>query len=405
MDRPPPAGRKFYVHNGTISAKLWDFMKMKCVTWLKLLTVAGVLGGAAASAAEPKISPPPPPPAATAPAPEAGVPKIEFGSMAFDFGKVKSGEVVRHDYVFTNIGTATLEISDVRPSCGCTTAGTWEKRIEPGKSGTIPLQFNSAAFGGQVSKSATVICNDPGKSNLVLQLTGTVWKPIDVNPPTAVFTISSDAQTNETKVVRIVSNLEEPITLSEVQSSNHAFQAEIKIVKPGKEFELLVTAVPPFATPTIYAPITVKSSSTEMPLVTVNAYLTVQEPVVVAPNAITLPPGPLAAPSSSMLTIRNNGTNAMVLSDASVNVEDAAVRMQEPQPGRFFSLTVDFPAGFRMKPDQKVEVSVKSNHPKYPLIKVPVFQMQLPAAPTAQAGTNTLEATLVREAASQPEKK
>ena len=377
-------------------------MKQKLMT---LLTVAGVFGAAVASAAEDKTAPPSAPAAAAAPAGETGVPKIEFGPMVFDFGRVKAGEVVKHDFVFTNAGTATLEIKDVRPSCGCTTAGTWEKQIAPGKTGTIGLQFNSSAFGGPVAKSATVICNDPGKSNVVLQLTGTVWKPIDVIPPTTVFTLSSDLKTNETKVVKIISNIEEPITLSDVVSSNKTFQAEIKTVRPGKEFELLVTAVPPFSAPTIFAPITLKSSSTQMPLVTVNAYVIVQEAVVVMPNMITLPPGPLAAASAPAFTIRNNVAEALVLSDASVNVEGATVRVQEPQSGRFFSVTVNFPAGFRIKPDQKVEVSVKSNHPKYPVIKVPVLQPQPPAAPTAQASTNTLEAILARETASKTEKK
>ena len=81
-----------------------------------------------------------------------------------------------------------------------------------------------------------------------------------------------------------------------------------------------------------------------------------------------------------VVTIRSTGTNALVLSDASVNVPGAAVRVVETQPGRFFNLTVDFPVGFQIKPGEKVELSAKSNHPKFALIKVPVFQPQ-PVAP------------------------
>jgi hypothetical protein len=131
----------------------------------------------------------------------------------------------------------------------------------------------------------------------------------------------------------------------------------------------------------------------------------VQEAVVVMPNAITIPPGPLAVSSASTFTIRNNGKSSLVLSDARVNVEGAAVRVQEPQPGKFFTVMVDFPAGFKIKPDQKVEVSMKSDNPKYPLIKVPVIQAQPPAPSAVRASTNTLEAILAREAASNPEKK
>jgi len=60
------------------------------------------------------------------------------------------------------------------------------------------------------------------------------------------------------------------------------------------------------------------------------------------------------------------------------------VNVQETQPGRYFNVTVDFPVGFQLQPDQKVEVTMKSNHPKFPLLTVPVFQ---PQRPTAAAGT------------------
>ena len=106
----------------------------------------------------------------------------------------------------------------------------------------------------------------------------------------------------------------------------------------------------------------------------------VQQPVVVAPTQIMLPPGPLTNTVHHVVTIRSTGTNSLVLSDAAVNVPGAAVRIQETQPGRFFNLTVDFPEGFQAKPEQKVELTVKSNHPKFPLITVPVFQPQRPAA-------------------------
>jgi len=345
-----------------------------------LLTAFGVCGSIALGQGETKNASSA---VATAAPAEISGPKIKFAETVFDFGKVKAGEVVRHDFVFTNTGTATLEIAAVKPGCGCTTAGTWDKQVEPGKTGSIPLQFNSTGFGGTVAKSASVTCNDPGLSNLVLLIKGTVWRPIDVTPAVAVFNLQSETQTNETKVVRIVNNLEEPLDLSDLQCSNKAFQAELKTVRPGKEFELHITAVPPFTVPSITAPVTLKTSSTNMPTITVNAYVTVQQPVVVTPAQIILPAGALVKTFDSVVAIRTTGTNTLALSDASVNIPGAEVRVQEIQPGHFFSLMVNFPAGLLIKPGQKVEMSVKSNHPRFPLITVPVFQPQPSTAPAA----------------------
>src|SRR5436190_12650548 len=69
----------------------------------------------------------------------AGVPKIQFASTVFDFDKVVGGLSVRHDYYFTNLGTATLKITSVNTSCGCTTAAEWTREVPPGGTGNIPL--------------------------------------------------------------------------------------------------------------------------------------------------------------------------------------------------------------------------------------------------------------------------
>ena len=349
---------------------------------LQLLTTAWALGGLASASAQTKAASTASATATVTAAPTSA-PKIEFETNVYNFGKVSAGELVRHDFIFTNTGKATLEITAVRPGCGCTTAGEWDKRVEPGKTGVIPLQFNSANFGGIVTKSATVTCNDPGQSNVVLQISGTVWKPIEVTPTMATFNVASDSQTNETRVVRIVNNLEEPLTLSDLQCSNRSFQVELKTVQPGKEFALHVTAVPPFTTPTVYAPITLKTSSAKMPTINVSAYVTVQQAVMVTPQQMNLPQGPLASATSRSILIRTGGTNTLKLSDAAVNVAGAEVRVQETQPGRMFNLTVNFPAGFHLKPEEKAEVTVKSDHPKFPLIRVPVFQTQPAAAAAA----------------------
>jgi len=92
-------------------------------------------------------------------------PKIQFDLDVRDLGRVVEGQIVRADFTIMNVGDAVLEISEVRPTCGCTTADKWDRRIEAGRSGVIPLQFNSAGYLGPVTKTVTVVCNDlPGQT-------------------------------------------------------------------------------------------------------------------------------------------------------------------------------------------------------------------------------------------------
>src|SRR5262245_20732698 len=118
------------------------FMSHRFLSVLPVLAL-GTAGVRADNPPAPQPIPLQPVPATLAPAPtmpQGPSPKIVFLTPSFDFGKARTGDSVKHTLVFTNIGDATLEISNVRPGCGCTTTGEWTKKVEPGKTGTIPIQ-------------------------------------------------------------------------------------------------------------------------------------------------------------------------------------------------------------------------------------------------------------------------
>jgi len=200
-----------------------------------------------------------------------------------------------------------------------------------------------------------------------------------------MFQIDSDSQTNQTKVLKIVSNMEEPLTITDVTSANKSFSTEVKAIREGKEYELLVTAVPPFSQPTTFSQITVKTSATNVPPINVTAYATLQMQVTVSPMQMNLPAGPLTNAVTQSVTVYYRGTNAFNLSEPKVNYAGVEVTIKPVQPGKVFSLQTTFPAGTQVKPGESVQLTVKTDHAKQPLLSVPVFQMQPPpvAAQTA----------------------
>jgi hypothetical protein len=105
----------------------------------------------------------------------------------------------------------------------------------------------------------------------------------------------------------------------------------------------------------------------------------------VIPPVLTLPQAPLAAKAAPTVTIQNNGTNLLKLTDATITgmpgLENVSVNVEEPTPGKLFMVKVAFPEGFAIPAGQHLELSMKSTHPQYPLIKVPVNQIPGPAHP------------------------
>jgi len=101
-------------------------------------------------------------------------PLIAFDSAVCRFGTIAIGEKWTHTYRFTNTGKSPLVITQVSPSCGCTTAKDWPQHpIAPGEEGQITVEFNSNGNSGQVDKSVSVLTNCV-PAVWVLRIQGTV---------------------------------------------------------------------------------------------------------------------------------------------------------------------------------------------------------------------------------------
>lgn len=105
---------------------------------------------------------------------DVDVPVIEFDSTSCNFGQMAIGEKFTHVFKFSNTGESPLIISQVNPSCGCTTPKDWPKEpIAPGESGQITVEFNSKGFPGKVEKSISIFTNCIPRT-VDLKITGNV---------------------------------------------------------------------------------------------------------------------------------------------------------------------------------------------------------------------------------------
>jgi hypothetical protein len=302
-------------------------------------------------------------------------PRMTFATNTYHFGKVSAGALVKYTFIVTNTGDQTLVISKVAPGCHCTTAGDWTKarQIEPGRTGEIPLQFDSGAFRGDVTKTITVTSNDKLAPVQSIYLQGTIWRAIEVTPQFAYINVLPDEPSSLKTVVHISNKSDVPVTLSDPTSANGKFKAELKTIKPGKEFELTVTAVPPLAPGNTSGTISVKTSLTNMPIINITTIAAVQPALAVSPTQIVLSPE-IDRWTTNIVSITANGSKPIVLSDAMVFDHRVRVELKEITPGHAFQVVAAFPPEFRLAEGQRVELSVKSNNPEQPVIIVPIWQ-------------------------------
>jgi len=117
---------------------------------------------------------------------------IEVRETTQNAGAVEQGTLLKYRFKVANRGRADLELTQVKPSCGCTVP-KWDRVIAPGKKGVIEAEVSTTAFSGAIAKHLTVISNDPAHPQLDLTLTARIIPLIAVKPGLAAL-LSMDDQ-------------------------------------------------------------------------------------------------------------------------------------------------------------------------------------------------------------------
>ena len=96
--------------------------------------------------------------------------RITYAEPEFDFGEVKEGAVVEHEFAFTNSGNIPLTILGARSSCGCTIPEWPRDPIQPGGNGVIKAKFNTEGKLREQKKIIYITANTyPNESKVMLK--------------------------------------------------------------------------------------------------------------------------------------------------------------------------------------------------------------------------------------------
>jgi uncharacterized protein DUF1573 len=166
-----------------------------------------------------------------------------FAQLKWDQPKqvlsAKPGDkAVTAKYRFTNNGSATVKIVDVRPSCGCTTTTLAKQTYAPGESGEIDATFNFAGHIGQQEKWIYVTTDLAGTEPALLTLAVDIPPEIAIQPEFVMWRIGDPLSS---KTIRIVVPDGFPTKIVAVQTDNPTIQVQLHEVWAGKEWEVKVT--------------------------------------------------------------------------------------------------------------------------------------------------------------------
>lgn len=207
-------------------------------------------------------------------------PKLDIvGGNSYDWGKVgPKDSPLKTKVKIKNVGNEQLLITNVKPSCGCTTAPLDKDKLAPGETATIDVSFNVGERAGVNSKTIRITSNDPANSTTIFRLSADVQKEITVEPAYFAFN-QMEVGKEETSKVTIKNTGKKSLTLSNVTKSPSELKLNIsgsKTLKPGESFEV-VAKVTPSAPGYMNCWVKIKTSSVDDPEISISGYGSVKE--------------------------------------------------------------------------------------------------------------------------------
>jgi|GEM_PF-3424447 len=98
-------------------------------------------------------------------------PRIQIvGGDTVNWGRI-AADTLKHTITIVNTGDGVLEISEVRPSCGCTTTEKLSKNsLAPNDTATVGIAINVKGHHGPQLKRVTITSNDPDSARASLAM-------------------------------------------------------------------------------------------------------------------------------------------------------------------------------------------------------------------------------------------
>ena len=196
-------------------------------------------------------------------------PKLEIvGGDTYNWGEITPNDSpLKTKIILKNVGLDTLDITRVKPTCGCTTAPLSKRILAPNDSAELNITLRISASQKKVIKSVYIFSNDPNEGKQTLFLKATVHKPIMILPETYFRLVEMTVGSPVKTVCKIMNKSDEEVVLTNAQTTPEELTVDFtgeKVLMPGDTVSVKVTVLPQ-KSGYFSGRVTIKTSNKEMP--------------------------------------------------------------------------------------------------------------------------------------------
>lgn len=303
----------------------------------------------------------------------SGKPAIQFTNLIHNFGTADEGKKVPHTFIFSNPGKETLIIEKVRPACGCTVTGKFEREVEPGKQGGIPILLDTTGLQGYITKTIRVETNVPDQKSYTLTIEGTIRAQVAVNPRTLGLGEVDEDTKSVNGVVTITNNMGNLMEITEIIPPNNKTEVKFSVIEQGKIYTLDITVKPPYKDGQVRETIIAKTNLSEKPEIKVHYSYFLPPILDVKPTEVYINPDNIAGETTREIYIYTSLGVPLEIANIDITSRSIEYNVEETNPGELYKIILRFRPGFTFPLDAPIYITFQiANAPDSPVFTVPI---------------------------------
>jgi hypothetical protein len=294
-------------------------------------------------------------------------PVLKFAKDLHDFGDIDKGDKVTHEFAFENAGKSDLTISDVKPSCGCTTATPEKATYKPGEKGVIPVTFDSGRFSGVFSKTITVTSNDEANPKIQLKIKGKILQDINIEP-SRLNLVNVKRGVDLEKEILVSTDRMEKVEVTKV-TANIDYLTFDTVRVDDRNVKVMVTfkaADVPREKKRVNGMIDIETNSESQQVLKVGVYINIADPINANPRTVHFFASKKGEERETIINLKSMDQKAFKVLEAHSDLD--YITVEEIEPGKLkVTLTQDTKSGrFNGK------ITVKTDMSDMPELEIPV---------------------------------
>jgi hypothetical protein len=307
----------------------------------------------------------------------AGNPEAVFLRPAFNFPSAVRGEIVEHEFIVENRGSAPLRIlkTSMTPPLLATALPSL---VAPGAQAALGFRLDTNQLKGRFDGVIVVFLNDPNLPAARLAFRGQVLTPVAVLPA-PMLNVAARRGHSASAHVDIVNRDASPLKVYKIEHPDDRFSTSLETIENGQRYRLTLTLNPDGPGGENSGIILVHTSNKAAPVLRIRANTALLDRVFVSPSHLQLGSLPLTVIQENpglaqqfvrILTVHGDQTNFQI--EARTNLPYLRLRLRPAPKGGGHQVIITLaPDKLRAGPIRG-SIVILTNDAEFQKITVPV---------------------------------